>query len=59
MQNEHLLEEKYAVKNLVANLVISVLWDKQAVAAEGDTELHHVKVWREEGVVKAEVAKVR
>jgi len=59
MQNDHWLEEKYAVKTLVANLVISVLWDKKTMAAEGDTELHHVAVWKEEGRVKAEVMKVR
>jgi len=54
-----ILEEKQAVKTLVGELIIAVLWQPACHKAEGDTDLHHIHVWREPGCIKAEIKKVR
>ena len=53
------LREKIAVQNVVGDLVATVLWEPRVASGEAYTELHHIKVWKEEGCVKAEVRKVR
>lgn len=54
------MNEREAVKNMVANLVIAVLWDPSTREAEGDTGEHHIRVWKENAVrVMAEIRKVR
>ena len=53
------LEEKQAVRHMVGDLAVEVLWSPRVKHASGDTELHHVEVWQEEGKVVIEVKKVR
>lgn len=53
------LEEKGAVRQMVGDLVIAVLWQPAVHRAEGDTVLHHINVWREQGHIMAKIQKVR
>ena len=48
-----------AVKNIIADLIVEVLWDPKTIEAESDTEQHHVKVWKKNGYVKAEIRQIR
>ena len=53
------MNEKKAIGNIIADLIVGVLWDPKTVSAEGDTELHHVKVWKADGCVRVEIRRVR
>lgn len=55
----NVLEEKATVKAVVADLAIVVLWNPTTYEAEADTELHHIKVWKEKGCVLVKIEKVR
>jgi hypothetical protein len=59
VNGEAWLEEKYSVKQTVAELVTTVLWNKETVEATAGTALHHIRVWKDCDCVRAEIRKVR
>lgn len=59
MSNDVWEKEKLAVKHMVGDLVIAVLWQPSCHHAEGDTALHHIRVERANSGVIAKVEKVR
>lgn len=52
-------KEKEYLQSMVADLMLSVLWDPKTTEAHGDTLWHHVRVWREGDTIKAEIKQVR
>ena len=51
------LHEKKAVKEVVGELVIDCLWNPQVTEACGETNEHYIKVWRDGGIIKAEISR--
>ena len=54
-----MIREREAVRCAFSDLLIAVLWTPAISHGEADTELHHIRVWKESGCVKAEIRKVR
>jgi len=51
--------EYRAVRNMLSDLAMKVLWNLDVAEASGDTAEHHIHVWKDDGVVKVEIRKVR
>ena len=51
--------EKKELHNVIADLMLAILWEPNKTEGEADTAEHHIKVWKHEGSVYAEVRKVR
>ncbi len=51
--------EKREIHNVVADLMLRVLWNPDTTHGEADTAEHHIRVWKENNIVFAEVKKVR
>ena len=47
--------EREAVMSIVADLVITCLWQPEVVEAHGETLEHDIITWRDNGIVRAEV----
>jgi len=47
--------EKELVKQIVADLVVSCLWDERVCEATGETPEHEIRAWREDGQVHSVV----
>uniref|UniRef100_A0A6H1ZQD3 Uncharacterized protein n=2 Tax=viral metagenome TaxID=1070528 RepID=A0A6H1ZQD3_9ZZZZ len=58
METSESLKEKSAVKNMIGELVVQVLWSPGVMGAEGDTKEHQLRVYKKENCVIAEVRKV-
>ena len=53
------LKEKKEISQVITDLIMEVLWHPRIPEATGDTGQHHVRVWKENGCVHAEVRRVR
>lgn len=49
------LREKEAVRAVVADLVITCLWNPEIGEVHGETAEHDIRVWKDKGIVSAEV----
>jgi len=47
--------EREAVMAIVADLVITCLWEPEVNEAHGETSEHDIRTWRDGGMVRAEV----
>jgi len=58
-QTEAWMREYEALKTMIGDLGMAVVWQPAVHQANGDTAWHHVHAWREAGVTKVEIRKVR
>jgi len=51
-------QEKLVVLTMVGELVVELLWNSRAYEASASTNEHHIRVWKEDEVVRAEVRRM-
>jgi len=47
--------EKEDVREVLADVVITCLWNPEVTETCGETDKHYIRAWKEEGMVKAEI----
>ena len=55
MKTNNWLDEKDRLRRMCGEIMVDVLWNPTTTLITGGTEYHDIKVWREDGIVKAEL----